>query len=118
MIFGYKPKPNFAVENEAAIPSRPPWISQRRHRRPRRHRPRRATARPGPGRETDSRAGRASLHPDGSGTRVSVPLRIAVWGLGSPCSAECAPGVRAEVGRCRPRPRRVTDLTGPCRAKP
>jgi len=41
MIFGYKVKPNFAVENEAAIANRRPWISA--HRRPRLHPPLRPT---------------------------------------------------------------------------
>src|SRR5258708_7200558 len=85
------------------FPSPPPWISQRRHRRPPRHPPRRRPQHRRPRR-------RASLHPDGSGTRVTSLCRIAGVGAGLVLLLTTL-GARAEVA-VPPLTARVTDLTG------
>src|SRR5712671_2766125 len=85
------------------FPSRPPWISRRRHRRPPRRPPRRRPRHRLPRR-------RASLHPDGSGTRVTPVCPIGRVGVGLALLLG-ALAVRAEVA-VPPLTARVTDLTG------
>ena len=112
MVFGYKPKPNFTVENEAAIAGRPLWIFRGRNRRERRRLGRRRPAHPRRAHRRNSAPARRR-----TGVRVTRLHRFGRVTSGQVAAlAALAAGLAALVASATvavpPLTARVMDLTG------